>query len=49
VGLELYSRDTQLDHTIFGGKSQIMLALCHDVKAADELCWHNILKPTPFS
>ena len=35
--LELYSRDTQLDHTLFGGKSRIILALCQcrDLKAAD--------------
>ena len=35
VVLELCSRDTQLDHTLFFGKSRLMLALCHDLKAAD--------------
>jgi len=25
----------ELDHTLFWGKSRIMLALCHDLKAAD--------------
>ena len=35
VALELCSRDVQLDHTIFLGKSHIMLALCHNLKAAD--------------
>ena len=35
VVLELCSRDLQLDHTIFLGKSHIMLALCHNLKAAD--------------
>jgi len=35
VVLELCSCDMQLDHTNFLGKSHIMLALCHDLKAAD--------------
>ena len=33
--LKLCSRDMQLDHTIFKGKSHIMLAFCHNLKAAD--------------
>jgi len=33
--LELCSRDMQLDRTYFSGKSHTMLALCHDLKAAD--------------
>ena len=29
------SRDMQLDHTIFKGKSHIMLAFCHNLIGAD--------------
>jgi len=35
VVLEQCSRDMQRDHTNFLGKSHIMLALCHVLKAAD--------------
>jgi len=35
VVLKLWSRGMQLDHTLFFQKSCFMLALCHDLKAAD--------------
>ena len=35
VVIKLCSRDTQLDHTNFSGKSHIILALCHAFEAAD--------------
>ena len=33
--LKLCSSDMQLDHTIFKGKSHIMLAFCHNLIGAD--------------
>ena len=33
--LELCSHDMQLDHTFFGENPIFMLAICHDLKAAD--------------
>jgi len=33
--LKLRSCDMQLEHTLFSRKSHIMLALCHNLKAAD--------------
>ena len=35
VVIKLCSRDTQLGHTNFSGKSHIILALCHAFEAAD--------------
>jgi len=58
--LELCSLDTQLGLTLFSGKSHFMLALCHDLKAADyvqnyagiifaSLPWINILHKTQLA